>query len=182
MSAFILFKLPTTNKQETQDKELADYEKVLTMPYKRMPIIYNVFDYLKFSVAIWNPRWWSEINLLIQNIGYVYYEKENYEKALEYYSKSIAQCPYHVRAYYNRYFSPLLAHSSSSSSFFNEYCYVINWSEQQFGKKCMNGKKQSKTTIPSFKSIQKFMKCIIFAAGTNNPSIKIYNQRFLFLI
>lgn len=75
--AYILFKLPTANKQETQDKELADYEKVLTMSYKRMPIIYN-------------------------NIGYVYYEKENYEKALEYYSKSIAQCPYHVRAYYNR--------------------------------------------------------------------------------
>jgi hypothetical protein len=54
-SAFILFKLPTTNKQETQDKELADYEKVLTMPYKRMPIIYNVLDYFKFSV-IGNPR------------------------------------------------------------------------------------------------------------------------------
>jgi tetratricopeptide (TPR) repeat protein len=35
-------------------------------------------------------------------MGYVYYEKDNHDEALENYDRSLSVCPYHVRAFYNR--------------------------------------------------------------------------------
>jgi tetratricopeptide (TPR) repeat protein len=76
--AFIMFKLATKDtKMHYQAKELADYEKIITMDYNRKPVVYN-------------------------NIGYIHYEKADINKAFEYYNMSIAQHPHHVRAYYNR--------------------------------------------------------------------------------
>jgi tetratricopeptide (TPR) repeat protein len=64
------------------EKELADYNRVLEIhrtvaPYKRLQIVYN-------------------------NMGYVEYERRNFDKALELYTKSLQLCPHHVRAFYNR--------------------------------------------------------------------------------
>jgi hypothetical protein len=41
--AFIMFKLATKDtKMHYQAKELADYEKIITMDYNRKPVVYNV--------------------------------------------------------------------------------------------------------------------------------------------
>lgn len=46
-AAFIMFKLATKDtKMHYQAKELADYEKIITMEYNRKPVVYNVsFDF-----------------------------------------------------------------------------------------------------------------------------------------
>lgn len=58
-------------------REFKDYQFISGKPYKRMASIYN-------------------------NIGAVYFEQGNVEKALEYFGKSITQCPYYVQAFYNK--------------------------------------------------------------------------------
>jgi len=56
---------------------MEDYQHVLSLGYNRLTVIFN-------------------------NIGYVHYEKGQFVEALSNFDKSIALCPYHVRAYYNR--------------------------------------------------------------------------------
>jgi len=75
--AYVLFKFSRSLGRSSQVQEMQDYEQVLKLGYNRMTVIYN-------------------------NIGYVYYERGQYETALEYFNKSIELRPYHVRAYYNR--------------------------------------------------------------------------------
>jgi tetratricopeptide (TPR) repeat protein len=59
------------------DREMEDYNFILKHPYKRISMIYN-------------------------NMGYVYEELEDVEKAVQYYGKSIQLCPHFIKAYHNR--------------------------------------------------------------------------------
>jgi tetratricopeptide (TPR) repeat protein len=64
-------------KEESLKRELEDYEFIISKSYKRMASIIN-------------------------NMGAVYFEKGDHQKALEYFNLSVQTCSYYLQAYFNQ--------------------------------------------------------------------------------
>lgn len=113
--AFIQSCLSHAGDAKSLQLELADYKTVLNIhrnvaPYKRLAIVHNSIRSSAQRCFVCSRRHLKNRSLnlgplflpCITDMGFVYFEKENLEKALEHYNTSLQLCPHHVRAFYNR--------------------------------------------------------------------------------
>jgi tetratricopeptide (TPR) repeat protein len=59
----------------------------------------EIADYL---YILENLTSYGRISIIHNNLGYVYYEMKQYDKAINHFAQSIAMCPHHAQTYYNK--------------------------------------------------------------------------------